>query len=227
VIVLYRAGERRESVPRRQHWVISSPLADPRADPASSDSLAESRLPPGATLPGRGQRSAETVVYVREGALAYEDPAGDTGGMQAGEFQRTSAGPGRRCRGRNASRTHWAHLFQLFLPPPGGSDFGLQRKRFSVAQRRGLLCLVASADGRDDSLRLARDACVHSTLLDPGQHVVHQLQPGRRAWLHIVAGQASLGEALLSTGDGAGLVGERALSLTARAVSEILLLDLA
>jgi redox-sensitive bicupin YhaK (pirin superfamily) len=63
-------------------------------------------------------------------------------------------------------------------------------------------------------------------MLDPGQHVVHELSQGRRAWLHLVRGEVDLGDIILTTGDGAGFTAERAVSLTAREETEILLLDL-
>ena len=67
---------------------------------------------------------------------------------------------------------------------------------------------------------------MHSALLEPGQHVVHALAPGRSAWLHLLEGEASLGDVVLETGDGAGVSGDRAVSLTARKTTEIVLLDL-
>ena len=67
---------------------------------------------------------------------------------------------------------------------------------------------------------------MYSALLDPGQHVVHELSQGRRAWLHLVHGEVILGDVVLTAGDGAGFTGERAVSLTAREDAEILLVDL-
>ena len=67
---------------------------------------------------------------------------------------------------------------------------------------------------------------MYSAMLDPGQHVVHELSPGRSAWLHLVQGEVTLGDDVLTTGDGAGVTAERAVSLTAREETEILLLDL-
>jgi hypothetical protein len=64
------------------------------------------------------------------------------------------------------------------------------------------------------------------TRLDFGQHVVHELPQGRRAWLHIVEGEVTLDGVVLTTGDGAGLTAERAVSFTATEAAEILLLDL-
>jgi hypothetical protein len=89
-----------------------------------------------------------------------------------------------------------------------------------------VLCVVASHDGRHGSLRIAQDALMHSSILEPGQHVVHELEGDRIAWLHVVQGEVGLGDVVLGTGDGAGIVADRAVSITARQVAEILLLNL-
>jgi redox-sensitive bicupin YhaK (pirin superfamily) len=229
MITLCRAASRNGPGSRQEVWLTSYPEGDQPPAPGDGplETLEEWRLPPGAGVPRPREQSAEVVTYLREGALAYEDSTGLRGVIQAGEFRRTTAGGSLRRRETNASRTHWAHLFEMRLrPPPAGSESGHELRRFSAAQRRGLLCIVASPDGRNDSLRLQQDTLVHSALLQAGQHVVHQLGPGRRAWLHVVVGEVSLDDALLGTGDGAGVVAERAVSLTARVESEILLLDL-
>ena len=86
--------------------------------------------------------------------------------------------------------------------------------------------MVASPDGRRDSLVLDQDACVYSGMLGPGQHVVHELAPDRRAWLHVIAGELLLGDLTLGGGDGAAITTERAVSITAHAATELLLFDL-
>jgi redox-sensitive bicupin YhaK (pirin superfamily) len=136
-------------------------------------------------------------------------------------------GRGIRCNETNASRSDWAHVFQIGLyPSQNGFEPGHEQKRFSVADRRGMLCVVASPDARSGSLRVHQDARMYSALLDPGQHLVHELSQGRSAWLHVVHGEVTQGEVVLSTGDGAGIVNERAVSITAQEQSEILLVDL-
>jgi hypothetical protein len=67
---------------------------------------------------------------------------------------------------------------------------------------------------------------VYSALLDPGQHLVHELLPGRGAWLHVLHGEVLIDGQILSAGDGAAVSVERAVSVTARVDAEILLLDL-
>lgn len=231
MITLRRATERHHDRSRKQevwHTFYPQDRADAFADGFGIlEILNEDRLPPGAGLPRHPHCDAEIVTYVREGALAHEDSMGRSGVIHAGEFQRMSAGRGIRHSETNASRTDWAHVFQIWLRP---SETGLEpsheQKRFCAAERRGLLCVVASPDGRSGSLRIHQDALMYSAILEPGQHVVHELTQGRSAWLHIVQGEVTLGDDVLTTGDGAGVTAERAISLTAREGTEILLLDL-
>jgi redox-sensitive bicupin YhaK (pirin superfamily) len=215
---------------RRQEWSTFDALnpADPLANGFGMlESLNESRLRPGASVSRHSQHEAEILTYVREGALSYSDSLGGACVVRAGEFQRMTLGRGIRRNGTNASRVDPAHVFQIWLrPAQHGLEPSQEQKRFSAAERRGLLCVVASPDGRAGSLRIAQDALLHSALLEPGQHVVHELGPGRSAWLHLVEGEVALPDGILAAGDGAGISEDRAVSFTAREVSEVLLLDL-
>ena len=189
--------------------------------------LNEDRLAPGASV-SHPHHDAEIVLYVREGAVTFEDAQGASGVIHAGEFHRRTASRGVRHTETNASQVDSAHVFQIWLRPSSeGPEPGHEQRRFSAADRRGLLCVVASPDARRSSLRLHADALICSAMLDRGQHVVHELVPGRTAWLHLVSGQATLDDVVLVTGDGAGVTAGRAVSLTAREETEILLIDLA
>jgi redox-sensitive bicupin YhaK (pirin superfamily) len=231
MITLRRAQERQHNRHRKQDvWLTFYPQApaDLLAEAfATIETLSEDRLAPGASIARHSHHDAEIVTYVREGALAYEDSMSRSGVIQAGEFQRMTAGRGIHHSEINPSRTDWAHVFQIGLRPwEAGLEPSQEQKRFSAAERRGGLCVIASPDARRGSLRVHQDALMYSAMLDPGQHVVHELSQGRRAWLHIVQGEVTLDGVVLSTGDGAGLTAERAVSLTAREQAEILLLDL-
>jgi hypothetical protein len=161
---------------------------------------------------------------VLDGALAYRDSLGRSGVLQAGEFRRMTATRGLRSSETNASRKNWTHLFQIGLRSSDGLP-GEEQKRFSSAERRDGLRLIASADARDGSLRIREDARVYSALLQPGQHLVHDLHLGRRAWLHVVSGEITLEDLILTRGDGVGISCARSVSFTAAVESEILLVD--
>jgi hypothetical protein len=230
VITLRRAGERHHVRRRKQEsWRTFHP--DDRADPLADgfgvlEMLDEISLPPGAAVP-HAHHEAEVVTYVLEGALAQEDSTGRSGVLYAGEFQCIRSRHSTRHSETNPSQTAWAQVFRLGLrPAAAGLEPGQEEKRFCTADRRGVLCVVASRQGRASSLRLHQDATIHSSMLDPGNHIVHDLRPGRSAWLHIVRGEANVGDVILTTGDGAGISGERAISLTALGATEILLLEI-
>lgn len=230
MITLRRADERHhERRRKREVWHTFGPDRAGALDGGfgALEILDEDRLPPGADVPRHPRRDAEIVTYVREGALAHEDSLGRSGVIHAGEFRRMSAGRGIRHGETNASRTDWAHVFQIWLRPSEAElEPSHEQKRFSAADRRGGLCVVASPDARRGSLRVHQDALVYSAMLHAGQHVIHELSQGRRAWLHLVQGEATLGDTVLTTGDGAGVAAEPAVSLTAREETEILLVDL-
>jgi quercetin 2,3-dioxygenase len=231
MMTVRRAEQRRhESGRTREVWHTF--VANERADPLSHgfgilEMLNEERLGPGAAAPARPRHDAEVLTCVHDGALSYEDSLGGSGVLYAGEVQRMTAGRGVRHGERNASRAEAAHLFQIWLRPCEAELApSRERKRFSTAERRGVLCAIASPDGRRGSLRVLPDALVYSALLDPGQHTVHALSEGRSAWLHIVRGSVALADVVLTTGDGIGVTAERTVSFTAREETEVLLLDL-
>lgn len=231
MINVLRASQRHHGHHRKlQVWSTFDPVD--RSDRVAAgfgalETLDESRLPPFAEVARYAHGEAEVFTYVREGAVTCEDSLGHAGVIQSGEFACTSEMPGTRHRETNASRSNWAHVFQVRLRGAEVAlDPGREQKRFSAAERRGGLCIVASPDARKGSLRLHQDARVYAALLEHGQHVVHELGSERAAWLHLVRGEIALGDVVLTDGDGAGFTTERAVALTAREDSEILMLDL-
>lgn len=231
MITLRRTLERQHHRGRRQEdWLTFD--SQNRADPLASglgalELLNEIRIAPGTSVPRNTRHDVEVLTYVHQGVLSYQDSASQSGVLQAGEFHRVTAGRSLRQGKMNASRSDWVHFYQLWLHPTQAElESEHVQRRFSAADRRGRLCVVASPDARRGSLRIHEDALICSALLDPGQHVVRELAPGRAAWVHVVHGVVALGYTVLCAGDGAGITDERAVSLTAREPSEVLLVDL-
>jgi redox-sensitive bicupin YhaK (pirin superfamily) len=192
----------------------------------SLEHLTESRMAPGSRVIRRAADGADIVTYVREGSVAFDDHLGHRGTLNAGEFRRLTVQSDTRLVELNLSLCETAQLFLIWLrPSPESADLGCEQRRFTVAQRRGLRCLVASSDGRSGSLCLRQDARIYSAVLRRGQHVVHELVQSHRAWIHVVQGHVSIGGLALTSGDAAGVTHQRAASLTALDDSEILLVD--
>ncbi len=227
---LRRHEEREQQAQGKRRSWSTFPRPELGAGPGDSfrglAGLDENRLLPGGSLQVLPADDLEIVTYVREGALTFQDPTGRSGVLQAGEFQCLS-GKGLAPRTEsNASRSDTAHVFQIFLRLGQVClESQQQQRRFSAAERRGGLSVVVAPDARRGSLRACSDSLVYSALLDLGKHVVHAIAPGRGAWLHVVKGAVTLQELVLSAGDGAGVTSERALSLTAREDTELLLVD--
>lgn len=224
MIMVRRASERLHKGWRSHVTWLSFGPSDGWSDIAS---LTECRLAPRGGFPRVSWRDVEVLTYVFEGALALEDSLGGSRVVQAGEFQHLTAGRGIHCTQTNASRTDVVRYFQIGLRPwEVDLDPEHDQKRFTTAQRRGGLCIVASHDARDGSLLIHQDAQIYSALLDPGSRVVHEVAPARCQWLHVVKGEVALDDTVLAAGDGAGTTAQRAISFTAREESEILLIDL-
>jgi redox-sensitive bicupin YhaK (pirin superfamily) len=63
-------------------------------------------------------------------------------------------------------------------------------------------------------------------VLDPGRHVVHEIAEGRTVWLHTVFGEVVFGDIVLTQGDSVSVTHERAISLTVRGSTELLMVEL-
>lgn len=187
----------------------------------------EIRLPPGVASNMEPGRAAERITYLYRGSLAHENSTGVSGVIYAGEFQIMIVGRGVRYKEANPSPTKWTHVFRITLRPSVVDLDSVQvQMRFPTAERHNLLCVVASPDGRRNSLKILQDAVICSSILTPGRHIVHELPPGRSAWLHVIHGEIILKDIIMSEGDGAGVEFEPSVSLTAQVDSEILLIDL-
>lgn len=230
MITLRKNTERRHVKSGKQEsWLSFYPHEHP--DQATEDvgsvfAFNEILLAPGGTSVPLPRGEAEVVTYAYKGALAQEDSTGNSGVVYAGEFQHMSTGRRTHHKETNPSQTNWAHVFRICLRPSEvGLDCAHQQKRFPSAQRHNVLCVIASADGRKGSLRMQQDALIYSSVLDPGHHLVHELLPGRIVWLHVIYGEATLQDTVLTQGDGVGVTIEPSVSLTALENTEVLLVD--
>ena len=230
MIRLRKSSERlHTAIGGHESWL--SLFADGLVDQApgfrSLESFREEVLAPGDSFQFQAGRDLEILTYVWIGCLIIELPDGKTLALETGEFHRSAVKPGAIHRGRNGSPAEPVRLFQFQITPDRkSSQTPAEKRRFPMAERRGVLRLLGSRNARDASLRLRQDVSVYSSILDSGHHLIHELAPERGAWLHVVNGRLKLVDHVLEAGDEAFLVGEAAVSLTARDPSEILLLDL-
>ena len=187
----------------------------------------EDRVHPGRGFPTHGHRDMEIITYILEGALEHKDSIGTGSVIRPGEVQRMSAGRGVRHSEHNNSQTDPVHLLQIWITPnEEGIEPSYEQKTYTDDEKRGRLRLIASPDGRDDSVTIHQDARVYAALLEPGAEISYELDPARYAWLQVARGAIRLNDHLLNQGDGAGFHREPTLKLTGHQAAEILLFDL-
>ncbi|HEY0855419.1 MAG TPA: pirin family protein [Albitalea sp.] len=188
----------------------------------------EDRIAPGTGFGTHGHRDMEIVSYVLEGALAHKDNMGNGTAIMPGDVQRMSAGRGVMHSEFNHAPHDTTHFLQIWiLPDERGIAPGYEQRRFDDADKRGRLRLVASADGRDGSVRLHADASMYAGLFDGGESAELALDPDRKAYVHVARGAVSVNGQALGTGDAAKLVGETQLRLDAGRAAEVIVFDLA
>jgi redox-sensitive bicupin YhaK (pirin superfamily) len=188
----------------------------------------EDRVQPGRGFGTHAHRDMEILTYVLEGAVAHRDSMGHGEVVRPGDVQRMTAGTGVTHSEVNPSPTEPLHLLQIWiLPEAAGLEPGYEQRAFPAAEKRGVLRLVASRDGRDGSLVVHQDADVYVTVLAAGQRVAHRIASGRGVWVQVARGAVDLLGHELREGEGAAVEREARIELVARQPTELLLFDLA
>ncbi|MFO0839335.1 MAG: pirin family protein [Phycisphaerae bacterium] len=187
----------------------------------------DDRVAPGQGFGTHPHRDMEIFSYVQEGALEHKDSLGNGRVLKPGQIQLMSAGQGVTHSEFNPSTTEPVHFLQIWIQP---RERGLRPSYTEwhprVQQGAEPKVLVISADGRDGSATIHQDVDIYRIRLAPGQTVMHDLKPGRGAWLQIAEGSLTLNGVALTTGDGASTERPGALALAADAATQAILFDL-
>ena len=201
----------------------------------------EDRVAPGTGFGTHGHRDMEIVSYVIAGELAHKDSmgngqpgsaavgagAGSSGVIKPGDVQRMSAGRGVRHSEFNHAPNDTTHFLQIWIEPAArGIDPGYEQKHFDAASKRGTLRLVASPDGREGSVTIHADASIYSGLFDGAQALRRELDPARKAYVHVVRGAVSVNGQPLHGGDALKLENEAVLTIDDGVDAEVLVFDL-
>jgi redox-sensitive bicupin YhaK (pirin superfamily) len=194
----------------------------------------EDRIAPGTGFGTHGHRDMEIISYVLSGELAHRDSMGNgvagaanSGVIKPGDVQRMSAGRGVMHSEFNNAPNQTTHFLQIWLlPDRQGIDPGYEQKHFNPASKRGRLALVASADGRQESVLIHADASVYAGLFDADESAELALASGRCAYVHLVRGTLRVNDQPLSAGDAIMLRGEPDVRIEAGVDAEVLVFDL-
>ena len=194
----------------------------------------EDRIAPGTGFGTHGHRDMEIVSYVLSGELAHKDSMGNgeagaavAGVIRPGDVQRMSAGTGVRHSEFNHAPKDTTHFLQIWIEPAQrGIEPGYEQKHFDAGSKDGTLRLVASPDGRDGSVTIHADAAIYSGLFGAGQALKRELDPSRKAYVHLVRGGLEVNGQQLQAGDALRIENETLLEINNGIDAEVLVFDL-
>jgi len=194
--------------------------------------LNDDRIAPGKGFGPHAHRDMEIITYVVEGHVLHRDSTGEQHVVGPNEIQTMSAGSGIIHSEFNASDTELARVLQIWIEPTS-EDLkpSYQQIAFAAEEKKGRLRLLAGPAGiaSEPFTSINQDARFFAADVAPGQRVAHAPGTERHAWIQVVRGHVSLNGESMKEGDGAGISGEREVSVLGAGSDggEILLFDLA
>lgn len=196
---------------------------------ASLRVINEDKVKPGQGFGTHRHRDMEIISYVLAGELEHKDSIGNGSIIRPGDVQRMSAGTGIAHSEFNGSAIDPVHFLQIWiLPQQAGIKPSYEQKHFSLEEKQGKLRLVASPDGRDNSVTINQDANLYVAALNKGDRVNHNTDKNRSLWIQVAKGGVEINGQVLQAGDGAAITNETEIAIVGTADDpEILLFDLA
>ena len=176
-------------------------------------------------FPPHPHADMEIITYVRTGAITHEDSMGNKGRTGAGDVQVMSAGTGVRHSEFNLEDEDTT-LFQIWIETdkPGAKP-GWGQRDFPKSDRSGRFTVVASGDPADEALSINADAKILAATLKAGESLTYDLSDDRRAYLVPAVGQVDVNGVALNARDGAGIIGEPVITITAKEDAELVMAD--
>lgn len=188
----------------------------------------EDRVQAGAGFPTHPHANMEIISYVVSGRLAHKDSMGNVKTIGPGEVQAMTAGSGITHSEYNPSESEPVHFLQIWaVPAERDLKPEYSQKHFSLEKKANRLCLLVSPDGADGSLPINQDVRLFGSILEAGESLHHQLEPGRGAWIQLIKGRVTVNGRELSQGDGLAVEDEEAIRLESSESAEFLMFDLA
>ena len=186
----------------------------------------DDEIAPGTGFDAHPHRDMEIVTFVREGAITHRDNLGNEGRTEAGDVQVMHAGSGIVHAEYNLETTP-TRIFQIWIEPNRrGTAPGWGARAFPKEPTDGLIALADGRPGADGSaLPLNADATVFAGTVKRGSTVRQTLAPGRTAYLVPATGAIVVNGVAVGTRDGATLVDEREIAITATEDAQVVLVD--
>jgi redox-sensitive bicupin YhaK (pirin superfamily) len=178
-----------------------------------------------------GHRDMEIVSVVLEGELAHRDNMGSGEAIRPGEVQRMSAGRGVMHSEFNHSADATTHFLQIWiLPDQLGVTPGYEQRAFDPAEQRGklrLVCAPATEAAAGNAISINADARLYIGHFDGAEAAELAIAPGRKAYVHVAVGDATVNGQALHAGDALAMDQEQRVTISDGKGAQVLVFDLA
>ena len=187
----------------------------------------EDRVAAGMGFGKHGHRNMEIISYVLSGELAHEDSMGNIKGIPPGDVQRMSAGSGVTHSEFNHAKDQTTHFLQIWIEPNVLEITpSYEQKTIPAIEKDGKLRLIASPEGKDGAVKIHADAKVYAGLFTGSQAATVQLNPKRKAYVHLISGALEINGQPLNAGDALLIENEGELEIKNGKSAEVLVFDL-
>ncbi len=188
----------------------------------------EDRIEAGTGFGKHSHRNMEIISYVLSGELAHQDSMGNIKGIPPGDVQRMSAGTGVTHSEFNHAKDQVTHFLQIWIEPNAQEiPPSYEQKTIPTAEKQGVLRLVASPNGENGSVLIHADAKLYAGLFDGNENASLNIDPERKAYVHLIRGDLMVNGQKISAGDAVLLEQERHIQITHAHQAEVLVFDLA
>ena len=155
----------------------------------------EDVVAPGAGFETHPHRDMEIVTWVIEGSLVHQDSHGHSGVIYPGLAQRMSAGTGVTHSEFNHAKDQTTHFLQIWIEPNTLEvEPSYEQRTIPLTDKQGKLCLIASHNGQNHSVKIHADANLYSGLFEGTQTAELALDPKRKAYVHLIRGSLKINE---------------------------------
>ena len=187
----------------------------------------EDRVAPGMGFGKHGHRNMEIISYVLSGELAHEDSMGNVKAIPPGDVQRMSAGTGVMHSEFNHAKDQTTHFLQIWIEP-NVLDIppSYEQKTVVATGKQEKWCLIASPNGAQNSVKIHADAKIYAGLFNSAQAIQYNLEPMRKAYVHLIRGSLDVNGQALDGGDALLFQEEDRLAISNGKSAEVLVFDL-
>ncbi len=187
----------------------------------------EDRIAAGMGFGKHSHRNMEIISYVLSGELAHEDSIGNVKGIPPGDVQRMSAGSGVTHSEFNHAKDQTTHFLQIWIEPNVLEiEPSYEQRTIPAIDKAGQLRIIASPTGNDGAVKIHADAMIYAGLFDGAETASLELNPNRKAYVHLISGTLDVNDQPLQAGDALLIENESKLEMQNGKGAEVLVFDL-